>query len=621
MTDTRCYPSAYEPLPLGAIRPKGWLLNQLRIQAEGLSGNLDEFWPDVADSAWIGGKAEGWERGPYWLDGLVPLAFLLDDERLKEKAHRWMSYIVEHQAESGWLGPGEESHDPWPVFVLFKAMIQYHSATANERIVPAMVKFAKRLDRVLDIHSLSSWAAYRWQDVALCLFWLYEQTGDDWFLWMVGRAARQGYDWCEHFRDLPYKGYRNDWALENHVVNHAMALKVAAVQFRRTGAVEDKALALHAVREMDRWHGQASGIFSGDESLAGTMPWQGTELCSVVEYLFSLEVLMNVLGESWMGDRLEKIAFNALPATFSPDMWAHQYVQQANQVVCRIAEDRVYTNNGPDANLYGLEPHYGCCTANMHQGWPKFAANLWMKSPDGGLVAAAYAPCAVSADVNGVPVAVDVVTDYPFRETITITVRSESPVNVPFHLRIPHWAEGATIATAGETQNAQPGAFHAITVQCDGETSLTLTFPMKPVVVTRPSGGTVVERGPLVYSFTPGEEWKRINEDVTGRELPHADWEVHPTTPWNYALKLDVQNPAESLSFEEHPVGDRPFSPEGAPMRARVKGIRVPEWVLVKNAAGPLSESPVQAGNAVEDLELIPYGCTNLRVTEFPVVE
>ena len=78
-------PLHFQPLALGCIQPTGWLQNQLRIQADGLSGHLDEFWPDVADSAWIGGEAEGWERGPYWLDGIIPLAFLLDDTRLKAK--------------------------------------------------------------------------------------------------------------------------------------------------------------------------------------------------------------------------------------------------------------------------------------------------------------------------------------------------------------------------------------------------------------------------------------------------------------------------------------------------------------------------------------------------------
>ncbi len=128
--------NTFDPLPLGSIKPCGWLLNQLRIQANGLSGHLDEFWPDITDSAWIGGNGEGWERAPYWLDGLVPLAFLLDDERLKGKVQHWITYILDHQHEDGWPGPIHDKnygyrHDPWPVYVLLKALTQYYEVTED----------------------------------------------------------------------------------------------------------------------------------------------------------------------------------------------------------------------------------------------------------------------------------------------------------------------------------------------------------------------------------------------------------------------------------------------------------------------------------------------------------
>ncbi len=97
---------AFEPLPLRSIKPAGWLKDQLRIQADGLSGHLDEFWPDIKESAWFGGKAEGWERVPYWLDGLVPLAYLARRPALKAKVKRSIDSILDHQHPDGWLGPG-----------------------------------------------------------------------------------------------------------------------------------------------------------------------------------------------------------------------------------------------------------------------------------------------------------------------------------------------------------------------------------------------------------------------------------------------------------------------------------------------------------------------------------
>ena len=104
-------------------------------------------------------------------------------------------------------------------------------------------------------------------------------------------------------------------------------------------------------------------------------------------------------------------------------------------------------------------------------------------------------------------------------------------------------------------------------------------------------------------------------------ELPHADWEIYPKSAWNYALQIDESHPEESIEFSSRPVGDCPFSPDGAPIMAKVKGRRIPEWKIEHNAAGPLPESPVSSSEPMEDLVLNPYGCTNLRVTEFPTLE
>jgi uncharacterized protein len=380
--------TTYYPLPIDCIQPRGWLRDQLRIQADGLSGHLDEFWPDIAQSKWIGGDAEGWERAPYWLDGFIPLAILLRDERLLAKARRWIDYILDHQ-QDGWLGDQDTGHqpgttipralDPWPQFILFKAMAQWYEFSGDDRIIPAMIRALHRIADLLAETPLTSWAKMRWTDLVWGVRWLHARTGEEWLLDLARTAEAQGYDWHAHYADFRYTDKQPKWLLENHVVNHAMSLKEPAVR-PGGGSVAE---ALGYIATLDRYHGQVTGMFTGDESLAGLSPSQGTELCAVVEYLFSLEVLIAKFGTPELADRWERIVYNALPATFTPDMCAHQYDQQVNQAVCRRAPDgeRIYTNNGPDSNLYGLEPNFGCCTANMHQGWPKFTAHLWMATP------------------------------------------------------------------------------------------------------------------------------------------------------------------------------------------------------------------------------------------------
>ena len=135
-TGRRSSAEAFIPLPLGAVLPNGWLRRQLQIQAEGLTGHLDEIWPDVGkNSGWLGGTGESWERGPYFVDGLVPLAYLLHDERLIAKARPWVEWTLTHQGEDGRIGPPKNT-DWWPNMVMLKVLTQYQEATGDPRVIP-----------------------------------------------------------------------------------------------------------------------------------------------------------------------------------------------------------------------------------------------------------------------------------------------------------------------------------------------------------------------------------------------------------------------------------------------------------------------------------------------------
>jgi hypothetical protein len=407
-------------------------------------------------------------------------------------------------------------------------------------------------------------------------------------------------------------------AMLAHGVNNAMALKTSALWYLVSADPTDRDAIHRALEVLDRYHGLPNGMFSGDEHYAGTDPSEGIELCAVVEALFSLQHVVRVTGDAALADRIERIAFNALPATFTADMWAHQYDQQPNQVLCSLAP-RHWASNGPESNLFGLEPNFGCCTANMHQGWPKLVQSLWMQTPDGGLAAVTYAPSEVRTSVRDVSVTVVEDTEYPFRDTVRIRVHPASATLFPLLLRIPSWTSNPTILVNGQSEQVTTsGGFVRIERRWNAGDTIVLKLPMAVRTTTWHNDSVAIERGPLVFSLRIGEDWQKRTAGMKKPAAPPAaDWEVHPTTPWNYALVVP-QTGVPNVQVRERTIGQYPFSPDGAPIEITATGRRLPSWTLVAGSAGPLPESPVVVNTRDEKLTLIPYGSAKLRVTAFP---
>ena len=625
-------PNAYYFLPLGSIRPQGWLRDQLQIQANGLSGHLDETWADVGpNSGWLGGKGESWERGPYFLDGLVPLAWALDDSRLKAKAQRYVDWTLDHQAANGMIGPSSND-DWWPRYVMLKALTQYQELTGDPRVIPLMDRYFRYQLAELPKRPLRDWGKFRWQDEALSVLWLYNRTGSAYLLDLARMLHAQGYDWVAQFNDFKYTskitrdfikldqdhGLR-DISLATHGVNNGQAIKTGPVWSLVSKDAADLTAASKMIAALDKYHGLPNGMFSCDEHLAGPDPSQGSELCTVVEYMFSLEHALAISGQAALGDRLEKLAFNALPGTFTDDMWAHQYNQEPNQVECSL-HHKPWTTDGPESNLFGLEPNFGCCTANFHQGWPKFANSLFMlsgsqdKEDNDGLVAAVYAPCEVRTQVRGTPVHLVEETGYPFSGKIRITVDPAAPRAFPLQLRIPSWAAGAEVRVNDEAQpQPAPGTFAHIERTWRPGDRVEIAFPMRPRANKGFNNSISIERGPLLFSYPIGESWVKL----ASRGMT-ADWQVFPSTPWNYALDVNPEDPAPSIEVSEQDIRQDVFSGKHPPVHLTVKARKVPAWRAEDGVADSVPESPVTSAEPAEKIALVPYAAAKLRISAFP---
>ncbi|SEW00103.1 beta-L-arabinofuranosidase domain-containing protein [Luteibacter sp. 329MFSha] len=616
-------PQPFQLLSAGSIRPSGWLRRQLDIQAAGLGGRVDETWPDLGPrSGWLGGDGEAWERGPYFLDGLLPLAWQLDSPTLKAKAQRFIDWTLENPWPNGMFGP-KSNDDWWPRMVMLKVLAQYQELTGDARVVPFMTRYFHYQLSALPDRPLRDWGRMRWQDEVAVIVWLHSRTQDPKLLELAALLKRQGYDWQAMFADFPFrektdasvveaKGGKNafmeDDGLQVHGVNVAQALKASAVWSLISRNADDRSAVRHQLAQLDRYHGLANGMFSADEHLAGRSPSQGVELCAVVEAMYSLEVALAITGDATLGDRIERIAYNALPGAFTDDMWAHQYDQQPNQVECSLHK-RPWTTNGPEANLFGLDPHFGCCTANFHQGWPKLTASLWMASADGGLAAALYAPCRVSTTVRGVPVDIDEDTDYPFRDDIAMTLRPASPVAFPVRLRIPAWCRSPSVRINGEAVKTAPvDGFVTVDRQWKAGDTIQLSLPAEVVAETGFNESVSFSRGPLVFSLPIGEAWVKWRK----RGLTN-DWQVYPTSSWNYGV-------LPGATMERHPIGERPFAGATPAMTLNVRG-RLVAWKAEEGAADPVPAKVIAEGDPVTTLRLVPYAGAKLRITSFPALK
>jgi len=631
----------YVQLPLGAIRPQGMLLEMLYRQRDGLTGCMDSIYSVVCGerNGWLGGTGDGWERGPYWIDGLLPLAYILNDQTLKEKALKWVEWCLNNQQDNGNFGPKPlpENYDKiwgvqqgmrddwWPKMIMLKVLQQYYMATGDKRVIDFMIRYFKYQQETLPKYPLGHWTFWanrRGADNLAVVYWLYNITKEKFLLELGELIHQQTYDWTEVFSGNVIRTLNPYPSL--HCVNVAQGLKAPVIYYQQHPDEKYLSAVKEGLSALRDCHGFVNGMYGGDERLHGNNPTQGSELCTAVEMMHSFESILPITGDVYYADYLEKIAYNVLPAQITDDFMYKQYFQQANQVLVS-ADTRNFFDDNNGRLTFGRITGCSCCYTNMHQGWPKFVQNLWYATEDNGLAALVYGASTITAKVgDGQTVTIMEDTDYPFKESVRFTIQTDGKVKFPLHLRIPLWCKTAHLKVNNKEIGIGEDKIVVIHRQWKSGDIVELTMDMNFKYTRWYENSLGIERGPLVYALRIEEDWRKIEkEGMTDRVF----WEVYPKSAWNYAiLGKELKEESFNLRVSEN-IPDNPWNLKNAPIQIRVKAVRLPEWRIENHSAGKMfvpsriKKDAKRGGNKVEDITLIPYGCTTLRISQFPMIE
>src|SRR5688572_1436372 len=589
-------PSPAAKLPVGAVRPTGWLKKQLKLQADGFHGHLTEIsdFLKKENNAWLSKSGEGqrgWEEPPYWLKGFLITGYLLEDERMINEAHTWIESALDSQKPDGWFGPDKGRtgvatdlkgrDDLWPNMIMLFCLQSFHERIGDPRVPELMRKYFRYLQSVPeDKFLLGYWPSIRGGDQLYSILWLYNRTGESWLLDLAHKTHRKTARW-DVVTDTPGKEIANF-----HNVNIAQAFREPATYWMLSKDEKHLNATEQVWRKVRDLYGQVpGGMFGADENARPGYhgPRQAIETCGIAEEMLSDETLIAITGNPHWAERCENATFNTLPAAFTADMKALRYLTAPNLPQSDHTDKAPAFENKGD--MLHMNPHsHRCCQHNAGHAWPYFTQHLWYAAPGNGLAAYIYSPCVVTAKVgDGADVRIVEQTRYPFEEKIEFHITLSKRAAFPLYLRIPEWCDEASLELNDTRSKLKfpRGKMAKIDRTWRSGDKLVLELPMKVAVGewTKNRGVVSVDRGPLTYSLYIKEDYKRHG----GTDAWPA-WDIFPATPWNYGLA--AASPTAFKLFKKNwPADDQPFHAENVPITLQTKGRRIPNWTLDSKGA------------------------------------
>ncbi len=580
----------------------GWIKRQLEQQRAGLFGHLHEVWKDVRDSKWFGGKEEGWERFPYYLNGLIPLAYALNDQDLIVKVEKYVDILINAQDERGRIAPHDDTdaqaNDIWSLFLVLKVLTIYAELSKSDKADETIKQTLIFINQDIQKNTIINWGHSRYFECFIPILYLLRKgvVTKEFATSLTIKLKAQGLDYVEASK--LWHESRTSWSYDQHGVNIAMALKADAL-YQAIMGTHDSHEAKYLLTILEKYHGNAYGFFNADECLAPKSPNHGTELCAVVEAMYSYELLFSFTRDTYYLDKLEELAFNALAATISDDMWAHQYDQQVNQIACYPVSGKViFTTNSNEANVFGLEPHYGCCTANFGQGWPLFALRAVSIKAD---ILHIDIPLSFKVTLED-NTSIICTSEYPFRKDIKLVANKDVKIKV----RVPRFAVVDSALAVAE-------GYITLNLTKDKEFKLKLEYA--PRLVKRDNGFGVVKYGPLLFALPVPYEAEIVEYTKNGveRKYPYCDYYYKPKDETRYGFNGTTFKVIEKDY-------NLPFSRQKPPLLIEATFAKL-QWNNKEGYAHLPEDNYQKVLEKGLKLTLVPYGATYLRMTEMPIIK